>query len=260
MRIGEGSREEVVLPSLAHAQVLVPVLLPDPDPLPGPLARLLPGLDLLVVGIYEVPKQTAAEQARDEFGEEAEEALERWSRDLRHDVGDVETRLVFSQEPLASIERIGAEEHPDAILVPRPVGEESIGQILVPVRSDANAERIARFVAAIADAAHAGVLVVHAAGPDEGGGDRGSVVDGFRRRLVDEGIDDERIETDVVEGDDPASVIIDEAGRHHLVVVGESEPDDPEVVFGDLTRRVAREIERPVLVARAERDGSDEGG
>ena len=49
--------------------------------------------------------------------------------------------------------------------------------------------------------------------------------------------------------DAPARVIVDEADRHHRVVVGESDPD---VILGDLTRGVARRIERPVLVTRAD--------
>lgn len=159
----------MVVPSpLEEAQVLVPVLLPDPAPLPSPLERLRAGLDLVVVGVYEVRKQTAVGQARDQFGEEAEQALERWLQPLRGHGGRLESRLVFSQTPLDTIERIGAEE------------------------------------------ADADVLLLHVGDPESGR----------------------------------------EARQHHLIVLGASDPGDPEVVLGELPRHVTDRVQRPVLVAR----------
>ncbi|MDX1657572.1 MAG: universal stress protein [Nitriliruptorales bacterium] len=253
--IAPGERAEKAAPSpLEGAQVLVPVLLPDPDPLPRPLQRLLRGLDLVVLGIYEVRKQTAVEQARRQFGDEAEDVLDDWLEPLRGHGGRTDSRLVFSQTPLDTIERVGAEQETDAILVPRPLGEEQIEQILVPVRGDPNARRIARFVTAVADEVDGSVLLLHVAHPEEADEARVTVVSTFLEQLAEQGLADERVESLVVSSEDPEQVIVEHAERNHLVVVGESDPDDPDVVLGELPRRLASRVRRPVLVTRTPRD------
>lgn len=250
--ITTGQREEVAVPSpLDEAQVLVPVLLPDPDPLPGPLETILAGLDLVVVGVYEVRKQTAVEQARDQFGEGAGATLERWLQPLRGHGGRLESRLVFSQTPLDTIERVGAEQDTDAILIPRPLGEERIDQVLVPVRGETNAERIARFVTAVAEVADASVRLLHVAVPDADRSACRQVLATLRGQFAERGLPESRFESQLTFDDDPEGVIAERAERHHLIVMGESDPRDPEVVLGPLPRHVASRVQRPILVARA---------
>lgn len=253
--IAEGEREEPAAVSpLMEAQVLVPVLLPDPDPLPAPLEKLLAGLDVMVLGVYEVRRQTAVEQARDQFGEEAEDALERWLQPLRERGSRLESRLVFSQTPMDTIERVAAEQHVDAILVPRPLGEEDTGQILVPVRGEPNADRIARFVTAVADEVGASVLLLHAADPDADRDDREQVVATFRERFAAHGLPEDRLAWEIEEAEEPEDTISERSEGYHLIVLGETEPDDPEVVLGRLPRNVARRTQRPVIVVRSSRD------
>jgi amino acid transporter/nucleotide-binding universal stress UspA family protein len=254
-----GEREEIPsLSPLTEAQVLVPVLLPDPDPPPEPLRDLLGRLDVIVLGVYEVPRQTAPEQARDQFGEEARHTLDAWVEPLTGQRGALETRLVFSPTPMDTIERVAAEERSDAILVPGPVGHEHIEHILVPVRSDVNTERISAFVAALTRHSGADVTILHVM---EDGDTEGDVLEPYQQQLRAQDVPADRVGTRAVEAEQPVDAIVDAADENDLIVLGESKPSVVEKILGTVPRRIAQDAGRPVLVVRypdAEREADEE--
>ena len=256
LRRGEGDgRPAIPLPG--GDRVLVPALLPDPDPLPSALTDLLAPLDTAVVGVHRVPKQTAVEQARDEFEEESREVLDEWAAPLLEGREGERPRLVFAQEPLATIARVANEEEAAAVLVPRPIDRDQISRVVVALRADEHAERTAGLVEGLVTEAGASVRVVHVRDRDADEGVGGAELTSLRAELEERGLGEERVGFEVRSGEDVATELAELAGEHDLLVLGETDPDDPDVVFGDVHRRLAEDVARPVLVVRwraAERD------
>ena len=62
------------------SSILVDVELPAPAPLPPKLVAALASLRVVLVGWYAVPEQTSPAQARDQFGAEAQAALDTLAR------------------------------------------------------------------------------------------------------------------------------------------------------------------------------------
>ena len=249
LRRGEGDgRAAIPLPG--GERVLVPALLPDPDPLPTALTDLLAPMDTAVVGVHRVPKQTAVEQARDEFEQESREALDEWAAPLvgEEDAESERPRLVFAQEPLSTIARVATEEQAAAVLVPRPIDRDTISRVVVALRGDDHAERTAGLVEGLVSSAGATVRIVHVSGSGDDGG--GAELTALRGELEERGVDDERVTFDVRTGGDVTAELVDLAGDHDLLVLGETDPDDPDRVFSDVHRRLAEEAARPVLVVR----------
>lgn len=131
-------------------------------------------------------------------------------------------------------------------------------QVLVPVRGEPNADRIARFVTAVADEVGAGVLLLHAAVPDADREAREQVVATFRERFAAHGLPDDRLDWEVVDAEDPEDTISERSESYHLIVLGETDPGDPDVVLGRLPRNVASRTRRPVIVVRSAGEGEDE--
>lgn len=258
LRRGEGDGR-AALPLPGGERVLVPVLLPDPQPLPPALVRLLEPLDTVVVGVHRVPKQTAVEQARDEFEEESSTALDDWAAPLAGDREGERPRLVFAQEPLATIARIAAEEQAAAVLVPRMIDRDEVSRVVVALRADEHAERMAALVEGLVAAAGASVRVVHVRRDGEGAGTGDAELSALRDELEQRGLDQERVGFEVRAGPDVTEELVGLASDHDLLVLGETDPDDPDRVFSDVHRRLAEEVARPVLVVRwtaSERGGA----
>lgn len=251
LRHGEGDgRAAIPLPG--GERVLVPVLLPDPEPLPAALTELLAPLETSVVGVHRVPKQTAVEQARDEFEEESRAALDEWASDLDAGYEDDRPRLVFAQEPLETIGRVATEEQAAAVLVPRPIDRDAIGRVVVALRGDDHAERTARLVDGLVSLAGATVHVLHVRtdGGDEGEQEQEQELAALRAELEDVGVAAERVTFDVRSGDSVEEELVRVGEDYDLLVLGESDPADPDTVFGEVHRHVAERIRRPVLVVR----------
>lgn len=241
-----------VEPLRVPGQVLVPVRLPDPEALSPLLVNLLASLDVVVLGVYPVPKHTAVEQARNEFESAAREALEATAAAFEQQEGTVQTRLVFTADARDAISRIATEERTDAVLIPGPA--EAMQRLLLPVRDTRNARRIARFAAALLDCSQAELTLLHVKEED----DEENVLDPIKALIAEHAeAEGERLHLDVAEADDPMAYIVETARGYDLVVVGETEPSIAERVLGDLPGRVARKVGVPVLVVQYLEEGDD---
>lgn len=250
LRRGEGDGR-AALPLPGVDRILVPAMLPDPDPLPAALLDLLEPLDTSVVGVHRVPKQTAVEQARDQFEEESREALEQWAEPLSTGHEGGRPRLVFAQDPLETIARIAAEEEVAAVLVPRPVDRDEIGRVVIALRGDDHAERTAGLVEGLVSTAGASIRIVHVVGAErEGGEQTGGEFTRLRDELEERGISEERVSFDIREGTSVTEELADLATDHDMLVLGETDRGAPDQIFSDVHRHLAEEVERPVLVVR----------
>lgn len=228
--------------------VLVPVDVstderPDPD-----LLELLRPAKIVLVGWYPVPDQTALEQMQEKHEEEAIARIEEVAADCP-DETDVETLVVFTRDRAETVDRVADDYGADVVVVPEAV--RVVERVLVPVRGDVNLERILSVVAALLDESEASVTLFHAAPAGEEDPSVGeALLAGAADRLVDDGVDEDRIATTAMESEAPIDDIVDAATNHDVLVLGESEPSLVEHILGDAPSKIIRRSGRPVLIVR----------
>jgi nucleotide-binding universal stress UspA family protein len=238
------------------SSILVDVELPDPERLSPALIEALSPLRVVLLGWFEVPEQTSPAQARDQFGDETQATLSAIADRFEAAGIETTTRLVFTGDELDTISRISVEEDCDAVLVPGAM--DALRRVLVPLRGLENARRIAPFVADLCRDATATVTLLHIVEEGETEADsRANVLDPAAARMRDHGLDPELLERIPVASDDPAETIVERAGGHDLVVLGETEPSVRDVLFGTVPERVVEATNVPVIVVRHEDDEAD---
>lgn len=227
-------------------RVLVPLEVLESETLDEDLADLLTVLDVVVAGYHEVPEQTPPGQMRQQFEKQATAKVEEATETLR-DEGAVQSHMVFTGDAEESIDRLADEESATGLVLVNPTGP--VESLLVPLRGDVDAERIARFVATLR--AGRDIDVTLFAAVTEGNADAASdLLDLARSTLIDQGVPDDAIVTTTELSATPVQTIVDAAIEHDAVVMGERQPDWRSLVFGQLEDRVAAESLGPVIVVR----------
>lgn len=230
-------------------RVLVPVDVLGGQTVPTTIIDAIASLPVVVLGYHEIPDQTATDQARTKYEEQARADLD----DLQsvfEDAGcDVTTRLVFTHDRFKTFERVAVELHCDGILIlnPAPV----LDSVLVAIRGDANVEHIARLVATVLAGTTLDVTLFHAVTDDEDREQGVTSLESVAAKLVERGVERDRIETDVVDGR-PTDAILSAAADHDLLFIGESRPSIRKRIFRDRAERIAKRTVDPVLVIRGE--------
>ncbi len=233
----------------APSSILVDIELPDADPLPPELVRVLSSLRVVLLGWFSVPEQIGPEQARNRFRDEAQDALDAEARRFREAGADVATHLMFTENKLDSIRRVSQEESCDAVLIPGPV--EQLRRILVPLRGLHNVHEIAPFVADLCQDGTAEVTLLHVVEDEETEASaHADVLEPTAELIYDHGIKAGVLELASVSAGDRAGAIREWSDDYDLVVLGETEPSVYEVLFGTVPERIVTTTDTPVIVVR----------
>lgn len=224
-------------------QVLVPVEVLEGGTLSQGVVEALGGLEVMLAGYHVVPDQTTPEQARDQFGERAEERLDEIAAVLEEAGATVESTMVFTHDEKKTIERLREEHEPEAILHHHPSVE--FDSVFVPLHPEFTTERIAGFVAELLVDEDAKVYV------------RGYGEDGNARARTFEGeLEDQRVERaqtvyDAAELEGFVASASEDADEHSMVVVQRRDEGLKQkladAAFGTIGERVAEASRRPVF-------------
>ncbi|WP_324756267.1 universal stress protein [Haloarcula montana] len=235
---------------LVDPTILVPIDASDTGEPSDALVKLLRPHQLVVLGYYPVPDQTATEQAREQFGEAATADIEAIAdRFAEHGAG-VESVVVFTHDRSQTIDNIAAEYDADAVLTPGIVGD-TLDRILVPVRGDSNLARILGFVGGLLRGSDATATMYHVADAEADASHGELLVRGAADRLTeDEGIEGHRVDWRNERAGSTADAIIEAAEEYDLLIVGESEPSLTERILGDVTDTVIDKSSDPLLIVR----------
>lgn len=236
------------MPLTGDSTILVPVDVSVADPPDRAILDLLRPVNVVVLGYYPVPKQTAPAHLKEDHESEALARLADIVEEFdtaEHEVDDV---LVFTQDRQDTVDRVAEQHDCDSVLVP---GETStVERILVPLRGDVNVERIISLVGDLVRASDASVTLFHSV-PEGGDPSRGEfVLRGAADRLSEDGVARDRIDWGLTEGGDAREEIIDHAGEHDLVILGETEPSLTERIIGTALTPIIDEIEVPAIIVR----------
>lgn len=228
--------------------ILIPFELPDPEPLSPVLVEDLASLNVVLLGHYDLPEQTPAGVARDQFEEEAQETLDELAEPFLEQGASVETRLVFGKDRSATIDRVARETGSAAELDPAPT--EGIERILVPLPDVAEFTRLPEFVDLLCEDSTTEITLFHVVEGDEAYEHGERIVEKTREGMIKAGFDPVLIDTLVVEGSEHDEEIIREAEAYDAVVMYEGHPGVRERIFGTLPDRIANETDDPVIVVQ----------
>lgn len=236
------------MPLTGDSSILIPIDISVAEPPDQEVLELLRPVNLVVLGYYPVPKQTAPAHLKEDHEADVSERLDDLVRQVDSTEHDVEGVLVFTKDRQDSIDRVADQHDCDAVFVP---GEaESIERILVPLRGDVNLERIVSLVGDLVRASDATVTLFHsaAAGTDPSHGE--FILRGAADRLSETGVDRDRIDWKLSEGENPESAIIAIAAEHDLIILGETEPSLRDRILGTVLTPILDGIEIPAIVVR----------
>lgn len=231
-------------------KILVAVRVPEPEQISPLLIELYRPLRVCLLGLYAVPEQTVPEQAREQFGDEAAASLREVAGAFRESGVEVETELVFTADELQTVERVVVERDCHAVVLLKPTYE--LRSILAALRPGPMATRILLFLAELLRDTDYRATLLYVPGKAGEGEEARRELDLLQRELLDqEGVGEEQVDL-ALETADREEVVVEAAGRHDVVLIGETEPSIREEVFGDFSRRLADEADVPVIVVRRE--------
>lgn len=221
-------------------KVLVPVAVLEGNTVPDALVRFLAPAEVVVLGYHVLPEQTPTEQAADQYGERAREAVADIAAAFENEGRTTETRVAFTHDRDETVERVAAEVGATATLIPNPTGE--LDSLLVALREAVDAERVADLVATLLDE-RAGIVTLLGLPGHE------AAADAAHETLLERGFDGDRIREEEAD-DDSVHAVAEHAADFDAVVMGEGGATLLARVFGDDAERVAAESFGPVLVVR----------
>lgn len=232
------------MPPIGELTILVPVDISQPEPPTLEVLDVLRPFEVVLLGYFPVPDQADPALIKHEYESEAGARLDTIAAG-RNDVTDV---LVFTHDREATIDRVAEQYDCEAVLT---TGDtDHIEKILVPVRGDANIERIVSVVAELLRGSHATATFFHAVGGDGDPSQGEFLLRGTVERMTEYGIDADRIDWQIREDGDPYREIVAAGAEHDIVVMGETEPSLRERIIGDVLSRIIDEVTIPTLIVR----------
>ncbi|SEH50301.1 Universal stress protein family protein [Halopenitus malekzadehii] len=236
--------------------VLYPIRVLEGESLPTGIADLLADAHVVLAGYHVIPDQTAADQAREQFGERAMAKLEEFAAALSDAGATVDVRLVFTHEAQATIDRLIYEHDCLAVLVPN--GTDAPESVLLAVRGDVGLDRNTRLAAGLFATTDATITLYHALDDDEADTDGEALLESTANALVDRGVSPGSIDTILEHPDAPLDAIARHAADHDAVVMGETDPSVTTFLFGMPAEQVAERFLGPVFVVQRERPAEEQ--
>jgi nucleotide-binding universal stress UspA family protein len=236
------------MPLSGDSAILVPVDVSVAEPPDRGILELLRPVDVVVLGYYPVPDQTAPAHLKSDHEAEASARLDAAVDRFEDNDHEVEGVLVFTKDHQDTIDRVAEEYDCDAVLVPGDGG--AVERILVPLRGDVNLERIVSLVADLVRASDAHVTLLHSVADDADPSQGEFMLRGAVDRLTEEGGDRARVDWELDESRDPRSAVVALASDHDLVVLGETEPSLRDRIIGTVLTPIIESIDSPAIVVR----------
>ena len=237
------------MPPIDELTILVPVDVSDPDPPELEVLDLLDPLEVVLLGYFPVPDQAEPALIKSEYEDEAESRL----LDLAAGRPDLTEVLVFTHDREATVDRVADQYDCDAVLSVRPA--DRIDRVLLPLRGEVNLERIVSVTARLLQASDATVTLFHSVAEDADESYGEFLLQGATDRLVDLGVDEDRVDWELSESGDPQAEIVQLGGEYDIVVLGESEPSLTDRIIGRVLSHVVDELASPALIVRDTDDG-----
>lgn len=226
------------------SRVVVPVAILEGETVPYGLMDLLGTMDVTVLGYHVLPEQTPPDQARQQYEDRANEALEDIAEEFREAGGDADYRLVFTHDRAKTLQRVADEIGARAYAITGATGD--VDRILVSLTGEVAHDRLIEFVIDLVGSREISVTVLLVTADET---EASEAIDSAAEKLAEKGIAVHKISA---EGTPPLEALIEALPGHDAIAMGEQAPSLGSFLFGDVTERVAAESVGPVLVVRQE--------
>ena len=237
--------------------ILLPLRVLEGESVPEGVPELLTNAHVVLLGYHVVPDQTATDQARYQFEDQATRRLDDFTAILEHAGATVESQLVFTHDGQTTIDRVTDEHDCLAVLIPN--ATRPLKNVLVGIRGIVGIDRFVRLVSGLFAAVDVDVTLYHIAEADETDADVETLLDGIAARLADEGISPDAVDIQVSREGSPQEMIVDASDDYDAIVMGESDPSVTTFLFGMTADQVAKQFLGPVFVVQHEElDDADE--
>ncbi|WP_135830562.1 universal stress protein [Halorussus halobius] len=223
-------------------RVLVPVAVLEGESVSTGLTQLLAPMDVTVLGYHVLPEQTPPDQARLQYEDRANEALDDLVAEFQQAGSRADHRLVFTHDREQTVVRVADETDSRAYAITGMTGP--VERLLVPLTGGVAVDEILSFVAELVGDQDIGVTLFLANDSEQEGRDR---LDQAAAVLSEDGID---VSTELAVETAPFDALVEAVAGHDAVVMGEQAPSLRSLVFGEETERVAAETVGPVVVVR----------
>jgi hypothetical protein len=224
--------------------ILVPVDVSADDPPALDVVDHLGDVEVVLLGYFLVPDQAEPALLRDQHGPEAAARLDA----VAADHGGPDEVLVFTHDREATIDRVADEYGCDAVLTGGDTAD--VERVLVPLRGDVNLDRILAVVADLLLAGEETATLFHAVAADADASEGELLLMGAVDRLVEYGVDRDRLDWRLSESDDPSGDIVALGVEYDLVVLGETEPSLVDRIIGGFLSGLVDALETPALIVR----------
>ena len=235
--------------------VVVPVAVLENESVSMGLVNLLSTADVTVLGYHVLPEQTPPDQARAQYEDRANAALDDVMAEFEAAGGDAYHRLVFTHDRRQTIDRVADDAKADAYAIAGTTA--GVERLLVPLTGDVDVDRILAFVTELVGDRDIAVTLFGIAGEAKADAARRGL-DAAATTLADAGIDvamrfsKTDAPLDALTDARKVDLLADAATDHDAIVMGERAPSLQSFLFGDESRRLAAESVAPVLVVRRE--------
>lgn len=237
--------------------VLVPIRVLEGESIPEGIPDLLANAHVVLLGYHVVPDQTATDQARAQFEDQALRRLDDFTTILADAGATVTSQLVFTHDGQTTIDRVSAEHDCLAVLIPN--ATRPLETLLVAIRGTVGLDRFVRLLLGLFGNTHIDVTLYHVAAEDETDEDAAMLLDAVVSRLTEEGMDADSLDTQIARDGNAREMIVDASEGFDAIVMGESDPSVTTFVFGMRAEQVAKQFLGPVLVVQREKPADDEG-
>ncbi|MEF8827463.1 MAG: universal stress protein [Haloarcula sp.] len=239
---------------VATPRVILPIAVLEGEVIPDALIEFLSSVPVVLLGYEEIPEQTHADQAREQFGEQASEELRSLEEAFEACDGTVDTKLLFTHDIARAIEQAVEDADRGVVCHPNPV--QAVEHVLVEVRRPVLTPAIAATTAVLVGPTDATITLLYAADENEADESGQHALSGLSTTLEEAGISAQRISRVVERTDNPEATMVDRAEAHDVVILGADEPSILNWIFGDMPEEVAEQTLAPVLVVQQPFKGS----
>ena len=237
-------------------RVLIPVDVSEPLSLGGTLIEALPLANAVIVGYWPIPDQTAPDQARDQFENEARQRLQAVEDRFEDRGTDVQTELAFTSDRRQLINTAANEYNCQSVLTPGtelPPSGTTHGIVLV--KPDADLDRIVTTLGSLFAESDVELFLFHAVeGQNEHLYDATEyMLRGMVDHLDELVIDGDRITWEQSTDRDRLDVILSQVSDYDFVILSESKPTLRERIVGSIQGTLAEKTGKPLLTIRTRR-------
>ena len=251
------SRRNTVSTSMTTSltKILIPIDVSKPVSTDGTIVETLSDTNIVLLGYWPIPDQTGSDQAREQFGTDAEERLQTVANQLTDRGIDVQTRLVFTQNRNQMIDEAVNLYDCQSVLVPRSdTASEPVERGIVLVKPNADLDRIAVTVGELFAESDVDLLLFHVVERENKRLHDATeyMLRGLAARLSELGINQDKIEWEQSTDKPHHDVILERVSDFDFVVLSETNPTIRERVFGNLQSKLADKTDKSLLTIRTQ--------